>query len=190
MLILLAYACKIIILRQWPESGTVWLVGAYVAFSMVGYLLIYPLTTSIAWLRRAQTVYFISLILFTTFLIVAIYKRLEYHGFTVEEYFIAMLALWMIVISVWTLVKRTRSLSVIILSFLVLLIISLYGPQSATNVSTRMQSHYLMDMLTHNNFLTDDNHIMPREIDFQTGDVLTGDLKKIHTVVTYLADAE
>ncbi len=34
-LILIAYAVKIIVLREWPQSGTVWLVGAFVAFSMV-----------------------------------------------------------------------------------------------------------------------------------------------------------
>ena len=188
--ILVAYAVKIIVLRQWPHSGTVWLVGAFVAFSMVGYLLIYPLISQLPRLRKAQTVYCISLIAFSTFLIIAFFKRLEYHGFTVEEYYIALLTVWMIGLSIYTLRDRQRSLSGIILFFLILLWLSLYGPQSSTSLSTRMQYHYFIDLMTKNDFLTEDMHVSPHPVMTEKGVGLTGDLKNIRTVVTYLVFAE
>ena len=53
-----------------------------------------------------------------------------------------------------------------------------------------MQYHYFIDMMTSNDFLTEDTYISPHHVSIQTGSALTGDLYKIHTVVTYLVDAE
>ncbi len=96
----------------------------------------------------------------------------------------------MIGLSLYTLRDRQRSLSGIILFFLVLLWLSLYGPQSATSLSTRMQYNYFLDLMTKNDFLTEDMSIQPQELSLQAGVWLTGDLAHIHTVVAYLVDAE
>ncbi len=54
VLILIAYAIKILVLQERPAGGTVWLVGRFMAFSILGYLLIYPLIEQTPRLRKAQ----------------------------------------------------------------------------------------------------------------------------------------
>ncbi len=64
---------------------------------------------------------------------------------------------------------------------------SLYGPWSATNVSTYLQYNRLTNLLQNNNFLTADGHLVSA---VTTGATFSSGYQQIYTTALYLGRQE
>lgn len=188
-LILFAYGLKILISGAWPRGMIVRMVIGYTAFGMIGYLLSYPLRKDSKRLGKVHNWYFISSLLFVILLFVAIWMRIDQYGLTAQRYLVVMIGIRIVIISWFSLFKPSKSLSVIIVAFILCLMISTFGPQSATELPQKMQYNNLVALLQTNNLLQD-GHILARPIRIGTGEYLSGDLDEIYRSASYLATEE
>jgi Domain of unknown function (DUF4153) len=144
--ILITYGAKILITQTWPKGLISWMVIWYTIRCTIVYFLTYPLQT-LASIKKTHTWYFISILVFLPFLIWAIWQRISQYGITESRYLIIMVALWITIVGVGSLIWRSKSWILMIGWFLFLTINSAYLPWSATSLSFMSQTSRLEYML-------------------------------------------
>lgn len=77
----------------------------------------------------------------------AIYTRLTDYNFTENRYFLVVLAVWILGISLYMIISQKKRLSLIPISLFILCILASYGPWSAFNVSVRAQAGELKQLV-------------------------------------------
>ena len=151
--ILISYGVKILITGIWPEGRVVYMVLGYIAFGLLTRLTTYPaLPNSI--IKKAHTALFVSFFLVSFLMIKAIWLRVAQYGRTVARYFVCALIVWIIIMSIGSLIRGKRRYLIIIGTLLCSALISLYaGPWNAAHSSLRSQQHILQTVLTNNTLL-------------------------------------
>ncbi len=85
----------------------------------------------------------------------SLYLRIAQYGVTVKRYFVAALALWLIGVVIYFVFSRTKIYQYIAIAAIVVMVISLYAPINAFNVSFHSQYNRLVAVLTRNAMLAD-----------------------------------
>jgi hypothetical protein len=174
LLILLTYETKILILFDLPKG---WVSSLILVFSVLGILamlLVYPLRNleENKWIKQLWKWYFILLLPLLGLLYWAIIYRVNTHGITVERYYVLLLAIWLTGLTLYSIFKANYHIKVIPISLALVGLFSLYGPQSASNVSKYSQLGRLKLLL--------ENH-EKSPLNFE-------DKKSITSVVDYIKD--
>lgn len=162
--ILTTYWVKIIVSQIWPKWLISWMVLWYTIRSTIVYFLTYPLKTK-SWISKIHTWYFISILVFLPLILWAIRQRISQYWITELRYLIIMIALWIGIVGIWSLIERKKSWIFIIWWFLLLIINSTYTPRSASNISLNSQKNRLEKLLI-NNWLYKD-YIVPQTINIE-----------------------
>lgn len=184
--ILLVYGLKIAISQELPRGVISWMVIGYSTFGLIAYLFTYILKRDYKWIQKIHNRYFISLIVFSILLFVAIGVRIGEYGLTSPRYLIVMFGLWIVAISIVSFVNPKYSLTAIVWLFVILLWISTFGPRSAVNLPTQLQYQKLVKLLESNNFLVNGYIQTPTSrVDASQG--LTGNIEIIYQTADYLA---
>lgn len=145
-LILLTYGLKIVITWQWPKGLISMMVVGYTLRGLASYLLTYPLESLWNWKKRIQSSYFLSILVFVFLLLGAIGVRVSQYGITEHRYLILMIAVWILVVSITSLLWPQRSLRTMIFTFLWLCISSAYLPRGAWPVALESQSKHFLSL--------------------------------------------
>jgi hypothetical protein len=181
--ILYAYAAKILITSVWPVGWVANLVIAFSIFGILSFLLIYPLRNDEAnpWVKTYSRLFYFLLVPLIVLLYVSIFKRVNMYGFTVERYFVVLLAVWLSFIAAYFILTNGKRIRVIPLSLCLVVLLSSCGPWGAFAVSRESQITELSVLLDSNQVLVNgkvDTSIV-HEVKFD-------DYERIESIVGYL----
>ncbi len=183
--ILISYGAKIVITQTWPK----WLISRMVIWYTIRcttvYFLTYPLQ-NLTWIKKIHTWYFVSILVFLPLLIWAIRQRIAQYGITESRYLIMMVVLWIGLVGIWWLIRRSKSWLLMIGWLLILAISSVYTPWSASSVSLTNQKLRLEQLLTDNGFWDGNKLIVQEKEVNELSNETKADLAQAWSIVEYL----
>ncbi|MCB0700571.1 MAG: DUF4153 domain-containing protein [Chitinophagales bacterium] len=149
LLILYAYALKILIQWSLPKGWVSMLVMCYSLVGVLATLLVYPLreSTENAWVKLFAKFFFIAIMPLIILLFVAVGARIGDYGITEPRYYLLMLGSWLAFIALYYTFSKQKSIKLIPVSLLVLGLLSLVGPWSVFSISSNSQMSRLERIL-------------------------------------------
>jgi hypothetical protein len=171
VIILLAYEVKILIEWNLPKGLVSNLILGYAVFGILAILMIFPIREQEenTWIKTyARSFYFLMLPLIVL-LFLAVGTRVFRYGITESRYFLIMLAIWLLMITVYSLLSRKQNIRLIPVSLCLFTLFCVYGPQSAFSVSKYSQTKILTDIFKKNNAFKDHKMVRPQKITEKDG---------------------
>lgn len=155
--LLTAYLVKVILTTQWPSGWIGWLVSSVAAAGLFSLVLLHPLVEQKEnrWIATYSRAYFILMLPAVGMQLMAIAKRIGQYGMTENRYFIVLLALWLLGVSLVGALGRLKRLKPLPLTLCLLALLSSFGPWSAYSVSRGSQVGRLEVLLASENLLQD-----------------------------------
>jgi hypothetical protein len=152
VVILLAYEIKILVQWQLPKGLVSNLILGYAVFGILSLLLVYPIREQEEnkWLKTYTRSFYFLLIPLLGLLFTAVGTRVFRYGITEMRYFLIVLACWLLFITVYFLVAKKQNIKLIPISLSILTLLSIYGPQSAFQVSMYSQRRILVEVFKKN----------------------------------------
>ena len=140
-IVLYIYAITILVSWQLPEGGVAYWVFSYaIAASIVWYLLM-PVFRSEqpSKLKIFDRGFFISLIPLLVLLFVGLFRRIHNYGFTTNRYIVLVIACWFLVISLIMIFRKSRNVTPLLGSLVIISLLTLFGPWSMFSLPKTMQ---------------------------------------------------
>ncbi|MBK9935340.1 MAG: DUF4153 domain-containing protein [Cytophagaceae bacterium] len=181
LLILLAYAGKILGMWSLPKGYVSIMVLASAVFGILAFLLIYPLKDSNNWVRNFTRYYYITLLPLVILMAVSIYVRISQYGVTVPRYYVATLTFWLLGISLYFVLSKKDNILYIPLSLIIIGIFTVYAPFNASHSAGLNQKNRLTKVLESHEFLKDGK---PTNVDFKK--LSEKEIDKVYASVDYL----
>lgn len=182
LLILYAYALKIILAWSWPKGWVSTLILGFSAAGLLTLWLLYPLREQEEnkWSRILWRWFFIVWIPLIVMLPLAVWRRISEYGLTEGRYFALALAAYLVLLTLYFILSKRKDIKVIPGLLCVMAILVCYGPWSAFAVSTQSQKARLQQLLIKNNLLV--NHSIQKT----AIPVPTEDAVQISSILSYL----
>jgi len=157
LLIMYAYTIKIIILWDWPRGILTYMILGYSIAGMLALLLLYPIQNLAEnkWIKIFSTWFYRALLPLVGVLGIAIFKRVSDYGITEERYFVIILSVWLLCISLYYSFSKVKNIKYIPITLAILAFITTFGPWGAFSVSKNSQWNRLEHVLSSNKLLTD-----------------------------------
>lgn len=156
LLILYIYGGKIILLWDWPKGIVSWLISIIATLGILTFLLIYPYGNQKenSWIKKLTQIYYYSLIPLLFLMFSAIWIRVNEYGITINRYIIILLAVWLTVVCIYFIVKKSN-IKFIPTSLAFILILVSFGPWGMFSLSEKSQIKRLENILESNSLLKD-----------------------------------
>jgi hypothetical protein len=150
LLILTAYLGRVLVTRIWPSGWIGWLVSSVSVTGVLALLLVHPIRerADSRWVNAYGRWFFVAILPSLGMLLVAIGKRVGQYGFTEPRYFLLVLALWLLGLSLWYAVTASRNIKLVPLSLCVVTLLAVAGPWGAYAVSRSSQIDRLERILS------------------------------------------
>lgn len=129
--ILVAYEAKITLQWSLPQGWVSTMVLASAIFGILAFLLIYPLKEANKWIQTYTKLYYWILLPLVGLMMVAIYVRISQYGLTEPRYFVALLAVWLLGVSLYFSISKVDNIKIIPLSLLLVGLFGIYAPFNA-----------------------------------------------------------
>ena len=157
LLILYGYLVKIIIAWEIPEGIVSYLVIIFSVLGIFSLLLVYPVQSSekYKWIKIYSKIFYWAIFPLIFLLFIAIYLRINEYGITENRYFVLILAIWLVGISVFLLINKLKNIKIIPISLSIFAILSVFGPWSAFSISRNSQLRRFENLLIEKNILID-----------------------------------
>src|ERR1041385_192403 len=141
LVILTAYLGKIIITRTWPGGWIGYLVSSVSTVGVLALLLVHPIRerADSRWVNWYGRWWFVAILPSLAMLLMASGKRLEQYGVTEPRYFLLVLALWMLGLSLYYGITASRNIKLIPMSLAVVAVLASAGPWGVYAISRRSQ---------------------------------------------------
>jgi len=149
LLILLVYEAKILIAWQLPKGYVSMLILGYAVAGILSLLLVYPIRNreGNGWMSIFSRFFYVMMVPLVALLLLAVWKRVSIYGITEARYVLILLALWLTIITVYSLFSKKQNIRLIPISLCILALLAVYGPQSAFSVSKYSQTKRLGRMM-------------------------------------------
>lgn len=180
--ILIAYEAKIAIAWSLPKGWVSLMVLASAIFGILAFLLIFPLKEANKWIQSYTKIYYWILLPLVGLMMVAVYVRIKQYGLTEPRYFVALLAVWLLGISLYFSISRVDNIKMIPLSLLLVGLFGIYAPFNAFYSSRINQLGRMEAVLTKNNLLKNGKISVPANMKLDSVDQ-----DKIYAALDYLA---
>ena len=145
--ILIAYEAKIALQWSLPQGWVSIMVLASAIFGILAFLLIYPLKEANKWIQTYTKLYYWILLPLVALMMVAIYVRISQYGLTEPRYFVALLAVWLLGVSLYFSISKVDNIKIIPLSLLLFGMFGIYAPFNAFQSSRINQEGRLEEVL-------------------------------------------
>lgn len=185
--ILYIYSAKVLInFSEWPKGEVSWMV---IGFSIIGYLAYifsYIFQEKNTLIRGFRTYFPMMVIPQVFMLFYAIYLRINQYDITTNRYFVVVFGIWLLVISLYYIISKTKDLKIIpaVLTFFTI-IISI-GPWSVYQLPNTRQEAKLVANLKQADILVD-GKIIP----VKNNDDVSMELREmIHSEIEYLCKSD
>ena len=176
--ILYAYFVRLLIVKEFPINMLGHLVVWYGLISVIILFFINRIESNNAYTQMFYKYFPAVIILPLAMLFVAIGNRIADFGLTPSRYFVVISGLWVFGSMIYILLTKSFKSTILVVSAIVVLLISAYGPQSAFTLSINNQNNRFEDLLVELNMLENDN-IIPRS------DLNDEEMKDINEFVRY-----
>ena len=178
--VLYIYMAKVLISMHLPKGLISHLVLWYTAFSVAVMILITPFTQKDKFFENFKKYfpYFSIPLIFAS--LFAVFQRTYQYGITENRYYVLISIFWLFFCMI--LYIRKMNITGIFISLIVCLVISVYSPLSAKNVSNFSQSQRLKRMLVKYGALKDG------KISKITQKLTNSQGSQIHTTIQYISD--
>ncbi len=94
----------------------------------------------------------------------SLYLRVSQYGVTVKRYFVVALALWVVAVVIYFIIRQKRVYQNIVVAAIVVMLISMYGPLNAFNVSFNSQYGRFVNLLEQKAMLKGDKIVINNSI--------------------------
>jgi hypothetical protein len=184
LVILTAYLGKVVMTRTWPSGWIGYLVSCVSTAGVLALLLVHPIRRrgDTPWVNTYARWWFIALLPSLVMLLLAVSKRIGQYGVTEERYFLVVLTLWMLGISLYYGLTGSTNIKRIPETLLLVVALSAVGPWSAFAVSERSQVARLARVLEANGMGRPAHITRPR------GEVSREDRTQVSAVFRYLSE--
>gem|GEM_PF-1429907 len=180
LLILYAYAVKVLAAWKWPTGWVAYLLLSLCALGMTALVLIHPLSEQEGnrWAKDFMRRFQLALVPLLILLFVAIGKRIQDYGITENRYFVLTMGVWMAGISVQFALHPRRDIRILPASLCLIALLSSFGPWGAFEVSRQSQIRRLQGLLEGHGMLVGGKlakapaHI-PRDVNRDIGSIAT-----------------
>ncbi|QJD97789.1 DUF4153 domain-containing protein [Mucilaginibacter robiniae] len=155
LVILLVYELKILIEWELPKGMVSGLILGYAGLGLLALLLVYPIREQEgnSWIKLYSKYFYLFLVPLVALLVLAVTKRISTYGITQYRYFLIVLAVWLLFLIVYFLSYKKTTIKAIPISLFVIIMLIIYGPQSATTVSLNSQISVLSDLFKKENLI-------------------------------------
>jgi hypothetical protein len=155
LVILSIYLGKVIVTRVWPSGWIGYLVSSVGVVGMLAHLLVHPIREGAGnkWVITYSRWYYVAMLPAIVMLLLAIGKRINQYGVTENRYLLAVLAIWLALISLYFILSRARNIKLIPITLCVVAFGTSFGPWGAFAVSYRSQMSRLTGLLEKNHIL-------------------------------------
>ena len=179
LLILYLYGGKIILLWDWPKGVVSWLISIVATLGILTFLLIYPYGNNKenSWIKKLTLTYYYSLIPLLFLMFAAIWMRVTEYGITINRYIIILLAVWLTVVCIYFIVKKSN-IKFIPTSLATILILVSFGPWGIFSLSETSQIKRLKNILESNSLL--ENGKIKNEVEFDLNDIKKDEFPNNH----------
>jgi Domain of unknown function (DUF4153) len=181
--ILIAYEAKIVIAWSLPKGWVSLMVLASAIFGILAFLLIFPLKEANKWIQSYTKIYYWILLPLVGLMMVAVYVRIKQYGLTEPRYFVALLAVWLLGISLYFSISKVDNIKMIPLSLLLVGLFGIYAPFNAFHSSRINQLGRMEAVLEKNNLLKNGKISVPVKIKLDSVDQ-----DKLYAALDYLAE--
>lgn len=158
-IILYAYTFKIIFALKIPRGWVAYLVLTYAVLGILAYLFVHPLGSdqkTKSWVSIFKNLFFFTLYPLIILLFIAIFIRITEYGFTEPRYFVLLLAIWLLGITIYFTFFRNPKLKTIPLSLFITGVLSLSLPfVNVFDVSVNSQKNEFLKILSKHGYLTE-----------------------------------
>lgn len=188
LLILYAYTLKILVQMNLPKG---WVANLIIGFSVAGIfslLLVYPIREQVEnkWLKAFSRFYYFSLLPLIVLLFVAIGTRISAYGVTLERYMVAMLGVWLAVITLYFVFSKQKNIILIPVTLCLFFFGSIIGPWGIFQVSERSQLKRLYTLLEKNEAIVNGKvHLLSQQ---KAQQVKIKDVNQVNSILEYLGN--
>lgn len=184
LVILYAYMAKILIAWDWPQGYVSKLIFGFSGSGIFSLLLLYPLSArgENKWITLLARWFYRILLPLLVMLFLAVWRRVSQYGLTSGRYIALGLALWLVLLVVYNLLSRTKSIKFIPASLCILALAVSFGPWGMLAMSERSQIARLRSVSERNGILLDGR------VSQQHGEVSFADQTEIRSILQYLHD--
>jgi hypothetical protein len=159
ILVLYAYIIKILLLWSWPRG---YVSSMIIWFSVIGIfslLLLYPLKNDDkkSWVNILWRWFFIVMIPLVILLPFAAYQRISLYGFTEERVLLCVITLWLLIMILYFIFSKKKSIKILPASLTVIILLISYGPLSIFSISAHNQAAILRNILERDSILVRGN---------------------------------
>ncbi|RRO19622.1 DUF4153 domain-containing protein [Flavobacteriaceae bacterium 14752] len=149
ILIVYAYALKILIDWELPRGSVTYLISALSVLAFVIHIAIEPVREShkSKFIQKFFPLYFYAILPLLALLFIALYKRISDYNFTELRYLGVVLAVWITVMLIYMIVSNKKALSLYAKSMFLLILLSTFGPLSAFKISINAQFSELGELM-------------------------------------------
>jgi hypothetical protein len=155
LLILYAYAAKVLVAWKWPTGWASYLILGLCALGLFTLVLLKPLEEKSGnrWVRLFGRHFHHALIPLLLLLFVAIGRRVIEYGITEKRYCVIALAVWLSGITLHSMIDRRRDIRVLPASLCLVWLLAAFGPWGVFDVSRKSQVARLQGVLEANGML-------------------------------------
>jgi len=152
VVILLAYEAKITLQWSLPKGFVSSIILGYAVFGILALLLVYPIRDQQdnKWIKTYARSFYFLLLPLLVLLFTAVGVRVFRYGITEYRYFLIALAFWLLFVSLYFLLSRKQNIKLIPVTLCILTLLTIYGPQSAFNISLYAQRQILENVFKRN----------------------------------------
>ncbi len=149
LVILYAYSIKIIISNSWPKGVVPYLVVSVAVLGILTCMLLYPYgkKEENSWISKFSRIYYFLLLPLVGLLFIALSKRLDDYGITINRYALFAMGVWLTVVCGYFIIGK-KNIKFVPISLSLLLILGSFGPWGMFSWSERSQVNRLEKILT------------------------------------------
>ncbi|MBW2961654.1 DUF4153 domain-containing protein [Mesonia aestuariivivens] len=149
LVIVYAYSLKILFIWELPKGWVSYLISILSIVGFIIHIIIEPIRKQHKNLiiNKFYPVLYFSLFPLFILLFIAIFTRIEAYNFTENRYFLLLLAIWVLGVSLFALISKEKKLSVLPISLFLLCLFSIFGPWSAFQVSLNAQANEVSTLI-------------------------------------------
>jgi hypothetical protein len=148
----------------------------------LAFLLIYPLKEANKWIQTYTQLYYWILLPLVALMMVAIYVRISQYGLTEPRFFVAVLAVWLLGMSLYFSISKVDNIKIIPLSLLLVGLFGMYAPFNAFQSSRINQEVRLGKVLNKYKLLKDGKILVQANTKLDSVD-----LDKVLAAIEYLS---
>jgi hypothetical protein len=156
LIVLYAYSAKILFTWEWPLGGVAAWVMGFSAVGVLTYFFIYSIKEKfLGYVEFYKKWFFVFLLPLLVVLGLSIWIRIQNYGVTQDRYFVVAFGVWALILATFYLISRSRNLKFMVASLFVILLLTMYGPQSVFELPRLSQMARLEKILVQNGILVD-----------------------------------